>query len=437
MVENSNYIPDANGNTPDIMPQVPPLDVVRRHGSGVYADDLIHNADDDKKPDFLQDDDWFGTDISDTLLDVTKERVKPNFLLSSNGIPFAELGDIMCITGQAGNGKTALLSIFMGAVLKGQIGCIRYELSANIPKPRIIYIDTEQGERHSMRISDRISTMAGWDKHHQSEQFEVRRLRNITATVERWRAILQIVYEASMQEIKPIVIVIDNLQDTIDNPNDLEECKEHIYKCMALATCYNVSLWLVIHQNPNADLKGNVYAKMMGHLGSYAVMKATNVWCCQKDKDATPPCFTVTQTKARDKDVMAIKFHIEDDPTNKIDIPVPIEPPKPDAPKDPEQVKAERIKETFERFALCEIPPNGMSETELREALGKGYQSNKSNGRFYVETTLLMEAGHMTKEKGRYYLWQNPDTKPKQTNLQFDGEQRTSTPEPDGNGQPT
>lgn len=435
MVENSNYKPGANGTAPDIVPQVPPLDVVRRHGSGVYADDLIHNADDD--PDFLPDDKWFDTDISGTLLDVTKERVKPNFLLSSNGIPFAELGDIMCITGQAGNGKTALLSLFMGAVLTGQIGRIRYELSANTPKPRIIYIDTEQGERHTMRISDRISAMAGWNKYQPSGQFEARRLRNITATEERWRTILQIVYEASTQEIKPIIVVIDNLQDTIDNPNDLEKCKSHIYKCMALATHYEVSLWLVIHQNPNADLKGNVYAKMMGHLGSYAVMKATNVWCCQKDKEAFPPCFTATQTKARDKDVMAIKFNIVDDPTYKIDIPVPIETPKPDTPKDPEQVKADRIKETFDRFALCEIPPNGMSETELRKALGEGYQSKKANGRFYVETGLLMEAGHMTKENGRYYLWKNPSTKPKQGEMQFDGEQVTSTPEPDGNGLPT
>ena len=71
-------------------------------------------------PDFLKNDEWFGTVINkDEWLDFKEAYTKPNFLLSFRGRPFARMGDVQVISGQAGHGKSMLLSQIITAIFHG------------------------------------------------------------------------------------------------------------------------------------------------------------------------------------------------------------------------------------------------------------------------------------------------------------------------------
>ena len=63
-----------------------------------------------KVPEFLKSDDWFDADIGPYRLNFQKAYEAPRYTLSWDGVPFAPLGGIHAITGQAGNGKTMTLA---------------------------------------------------------------------------------------------------------------------------------------------------------------------------------------------------------------------------------------------------------------------------------------------------------------------------------------
>ena len=93
-------------------------------------------------PDFLKADEWFSQDVTPYRLDFAKAYEAPRYTLSWDGIPFAPLGGIHAITGQAGNGKTMTLAQFMAAILCGEYGLLKCELDPSIRRS-VLYIDTE------------------------------------------------------------------------------------------------------------------------------------------------------------------------------------------------------------------------------------------------------------------------------------------------------
>ena len=74
---------------------------------------------------FLAGDQWFDVDVEPWRLDFQKQYEAPRYTLSWRGVPFAPLGGIHAITGQAGNGKTMTLAQFMSAILNGEFGSLR------------------------------------------------------------------------------------------------------------------------------------------------------------------------------------------------------------------------------------------------------------------------------------------------------------------------
>lgn len=265
----------------------------------------------DKRPDFLRGDDWFDSDVSQYRLDFTKTYQAPRYTLSWNGIPFAPLGGIHAITGQAGNGKTMTLAQFMAAILCGEFGNLRYELSDEKPNPRVLYIDTEMEEANTIAVKNRVMTMCGRKITEQSDDFVVVMLREvpetvndkgekISSSVNRWRMTLKAIYE-----YQPTAVFIDGLLDVVADFNDNKECQETIYKCMQVASYYGISVWCIVHQNPGGE-------KLVGHLGSFLERKVTDIFQTKKDKsektgDVT---FNVKQLKARGRDVEDWQFKV-------------------------------------------------------------------------------------------------------------------------------
>lgn len=250
-------------------------------------------------------------DVKPYQLDFTKAYEAPQYTLSWNGIPFAPRGGIHAITGQAGNGKTMTLAQFMAAILCGEYGELRYELSDVIPNPKVLYIDTEMEEANTIAVKNRVMTLCERPINEDSDDFVVIMLREVPETtddkgkktsssVNRWRMTLKAIYE-----YKPTAVFIDGLLDVVADFNDNKECQEIIYKCMQVASHYNISVWCIVHQNPGGE-------KLVGHLGSFLERKVTDVFQTKKDKnDKTGDVtFTVSQKKARGRDVADWQFRV-------------------------------------------------------------------------------------------------------------------------------
>lgn len=260
-------------------------------------------------PTFLQGDDWFAVDVKPYQLDFTKAYEAPQYTLSWNGIPFAPRGGIHAITGQAGNGKTMTLAQFMAAILCGEYGELRYELSDVIPNPKVLYIDTEMEEANTIAVKNRVMTLCERPINEDSDDFVVIMLREVPETtddkgkktsssVNRWRMTLKAIYE-----YKPTAVFIDGLLDVVADFNDNKECQEIIYKCMQVASFYGISVWCIVHQNPGGE-------KLVGHLGSFLERKVTDIFQTKKEKKDGEATFTVKQLKARGRDVEDWQFKV-------------------------------------------------------------------------------------------------------------------------------
>lgn len=258
---------------------------------------------------FLSGDQWFDLDVEPWRLDFQKQYSAPRYTLSWRGIPFAPLGGIHAITGQAGNGKTMTLAQFMSAILNGEFGALRYELSEEVEHPTVLYIDTEMEEANTIAVKNRVMTMCGRDIRTNYDDFVVIMLREMPemtdskgnktpASVMRWRATLKAIYQ-----YRPTAVFIDGLLDVVADFNDNKECQEIIYKCMQVASFYGISVWCIVHQNPGGE-------KLVGHLGSFLERKVTDIFQTKKEKKDGEATFTVKQLKARGRDVEDWQFKV-------------------------------------------------------------------------------------------------------------------------------
>jgi hypothetical protein len=249
---------------------------------------------------FLKDVEWQTAEVDGNWLDPKEAYVRPRYTLSYNGVPFAPLGGIHGLTGQPGHGKTFTFTQLMVAILKGEFYGLHYELSRDIPQPKVLYIDTEMEKGNTQLVMLRVYEMMGWPVGSEQEQFKILWLREEVKAEDRWRKTLK-----AINVMQPTVVFLDGLIDVVGDFNDNKECQAIIYQCMATASHYGISLWCLLHENPGSE-------KMVGHAGSFLERKATDVLKTKKDK-GMEVIFSVEQKKARARDLDKWQFKIEDD----------------------------------------------------------------------------------------------------------------------------
>ena len=253
-------------------------------------------------PEFLRGDDWYGMEVDGDFLDFTEPYTPPRYTLQRGEVKFANVGDLHIISGKPGNGKTGLMTMLMAAILSGEYGKTQYALKAERPEPIVLYVDTEQGKDDTIALKNRVCVMAGLDYKVAHNNFIVLRLRDTESEIDRWRKILKAIYM-----VKPTDIFLDGMLDLVKDYNDQVECQPIIRKSMMLATHYDTSLWMVLHENP-------MVSKLVGTLGSIAQRKVAEIFSVVKikqgdlkpnEKDTSMPAiyFMVNQEKARGKDV--------------------------------------------------------------------------------------------------------------------------------------
>ena len=235
-------------------------------------------------------------DVSPYLLDPEHEFEPIQYSFSQNGIGLAPRGDIHVVKAPQKNGKTFLLTLMMGAMLKGEY----LGLKSEIENPRILFIDTEQHPRNTQLVYRRICRIAGINGRQRHEQLRVLHLRGAKVEVIRHVILQEIVF------YKPDVVYIDGLVDCVKDPNDQAESKDYITELSAIALNHNCSIWTVLHVNPGTE-------KMRGHLGTIMAQKVSDVLQCLKEKQPDGSIiFTVEHTDTRNKDINKFSFAIED-----------------------------------------------------------------------------------------------------------------------------
>ena len=253
-------------------------------------------------PEFLKSKGWFDENIDDDFLNFEDPYKPPRYTLCRYGIPFANVGELHVISGKPGHGKTGLMSQLMAAILCGRFGNTLYHIQSERPKPVVLYIDTEQGKDDTIAIKNRVCLLAGLDYTQKQPQFQILRLRDTEDASERWKKILKAVWL-----VKPTDIFLDGMLDIVRDYNDQVECQPIIREAMMLATHYDSSLWIVLHENPMVD-------KLVGTLGSIVQRKVAEIFSVKKIKQSElkpnerqpnrPSIyFTVKQLKARGRDV--------------------------------------------------------------------------------------------------------------------------------------
>lgn len=266
------------------------------------------------RTDFLPADKWMDEDVGADFLDFTEKYSPPRYTLERNGVPFANIGELHVISGKAGHGKTNLMCQFMAAVLCGKFYNTYYR--EGVPEGVILYVDTEMGKDDTIAIKNRVCSLAQLPIDKPLERFRILRLRDTEEAVDRWRKILKAVYLVTqeMKEGQCLHLFLDGLLDIVDDYNDQKECQPIIRKCMMLATHYDTSMWLVLHENPLVD-------KLVGTLGSITQRKVSEIFTVRKHKqndekpsekraDRPDIYFTVQQLKARGRDVANWDFEV-------------------------------------------------------------------------------------------------------------------------------
>lgn len=327
----------------------------------------IPQLDPSKIPEFLQAEEWFQEDTSGLYLDFTKPYKPPRWTLSHDGIPFAKMGDLHVIQGKAGHGKTALMTQFMACLLSGSFGHLRCELKQPV---KVLYIDTEMSEDDTIATKNRVCTCAGIPYNQPCDRFKIVRLRDTKEAKERWRQVLKVIWEC-----RPDVCFLDGALDVVEDYNKQEECAPLIRMCMMLVTHYDMSMWCVLHENPQTD-------KMVGTLGSIMQRKVTEAFSVRKhkhEKDKYPDkpdiWFEVLQPKSRGRDQDDWAFEV----TNAESWGVPIEIDCNGRVDNVDNQKELQLKrECNERFRTFKWTSSGATYTEIERHLNnQGLTSNR------------------------------------------------------------
>lgn len=349
-------------------------------------------------PEFLKSKGWFDENIDDDFLNFEDPYKPPRYTLCRHGIPFANVGELHVISGKPGHGKTGLMSQLMAAILCGKFGNTLYHIQSERPKPVVLYIDTEQGKDDTIAIKNRVCLLAGLDYTQKQPQFQILRLRDTEDAAVRWNKILKAVWL-----VKPTDIFLDGMLDIVRDYNDQVECQPIIREAMMLATHYDSSLWIVLHENPMVD-------KLVGTLGSIVQRKVAEIFSVKKikqselkpnEKQPNRPSiyFTVKQLKARGRDVADWDYAYQQ---NAAGWGMPVELDDNGATVVTVNSKElEMMKEADERFKSFNWQSNGATYSELERHLKSGGVT--SNRRVSALFEIAMEKGIIYKNGKKYH----------------------------------
>jgi hypothetical protein len=198
-------------------------------------------------------------------------------IISIDGCCICSRGNISAICGEAKSKKTFLASALVASAMAIPLDKLNnfksVDKDMNI---NVLWVDTEQGERHVRRVIDRISEMTGAKMGGllSEPRLMTLSLRELSP-MDRYKVMMEAVKRYPFD-----LIVIDGIADLQNNTNDLEESDALVGLLMALSTKTNTHILCVLHTNPGSD-------KARGHLGSSLQRKAETVIFVHRNGDCS------------------------------------------------------------------------------------------------------------------------------------------------------
>ena len=211
------------------------------------------------------------------IVDMSRDLPEEQPIISIDGCCICSRGNISAICGEAKSKKTFLASALVASAMAIPLDKLNnfksVDKDMNI---NVLWVDTEQGERHVRRVIDRISEMTG-----AKMGGLVAEPRLMTLSLRELSPMDR--YKVMMEAVKRYpfdLIVIDGIADLQNNTNDLEESDALVGLLMALSTRTNTHILCVLHTNPGSD-------KARGHLGSSLQRKAETVIFVHRNGDCS------------------------------------------------------------------------------------------------------------------------------------------------------
>lgn len=216
-------------------------------------------------------------------------------IVSVNDVPLGTQGNILCITGGEGTGKsnyvTALIAGAIGHPDNGKdkvIDTLGVSVCENSKRKAILFYDTEQSEVQTYKNITNLLRRCGRET--MPEYLKAYCLTGMSRK-ERLQAIIQSMDKFHYQYRGIHMVVIDGIADLIKGANDETESIAVVEELYRLAGIYNTCIVTILHFIPSG-------LKLRGHLGSELQRKAAAILSIEKDTE--PSVSVVKALKVRD-----------------------------------------------------------------------------------------------------------------------------------------
>ena len=225
-------------------------------------------------------------------LDLNNPPPVAQMIVSVNGVPLGTQGNLLCITGGEGTGKSNYVAALIAGAVKPEdaegIDTLGVSIEGNPKGKAVLFYDTEQSEVQLYKNVSTLLRRCGRDT--MPEWFKAYCLTGMSRK-ERLKSIVLSMDRFHYQYGGIHLVVIDGIADLIRCANDEAESIAVVEELYRLAGIYNTCIVTVLHFIPNG-------LKLRGHLGSELQRKAAAILSIEKDSN--PAVSVVKALKVRD-----------------------------------------------------------------------------------------------------------------------------------------
>jgi hypothetical protein len=224
-------------------------------------------------------------------IDFNNPPAKAEEVISAGDVPLGTQGNILCITGGEGTGKSNYVAaLIAGSIIKDNrtIDTLGVNVRDNSDGKAVLLYDTEQSEVQLFKnVSNLLKRAKLNDKPEELRAFSLTGM----SRKERLQAIVQSMdkYHYEYEGIR--LVVIDGIADLVLSANDEAESIRIVDELYRLAGIYRTCIVCVLHYVPNG-------LKLRGHLGSELQRKAAAIVSIELDSE--PSVSVVKALKVRD-----------------------------------------------------------------------------------------------------------------------------------------
>lgn len=224
-------------------------------------------------------------------IDFNNPPAKAEEVISAGDVPLGTQGNILCITGGEGTGKSNYVAaLIAGSIIKDNrtIDTLGVNVRDNSDGKAVLLYDTEQSEVQLFKnVSNLLKRAKLTEKPKELRAFSLTGM----SRKERLQSIVQSMdkYHYEYEGIR--LVVIDGIADLVSSANDEVESIRIMDELYRLAGIYRTCIVCVLHYVPNG-------LKLRGHLGSELQRKAAAILSIELDSE--PSISVVKALKVRD-----------------------------------------------------------------------------------------------------------------------------------------